>query len=244
MKPLSLFLIGAALISGPLLGQTFEGKVTMVMKTSDSSGGPASINYTIKDGFTRMDASLGGRQSGIIFDLKNRQMIILMPERSMYMVQPLRDPGSGPQPPPGYGPPGAPESGPPPAQGNLGQSSGTETILGYTCTKYVYTAGGDSTEIWVTDQLGAFNGFGFGGPPGGRSSAPQGWSSALKGRNFFPLRVVGTENGRSFRMDVTAVEKTSIPDSTFAPPDGWQKFDMGSMMQGMGAGGFMPPQRD
>jgi len=37
---------------------------------------------------------------------------------------------------------------------------------------------------------------------------------------------------------VTSVDKTSLPDSLFAAPDGWRKFDMGAMMGGMMPGGF------
>lgn len=211
----------------------------MTVKTPDSANGSPVISYSIKEGFMRMDASASSHQSGIIYDLKNRQMIILIPERSMYMVRQIPAPGSAPA-YGGPGGPGGPEAGPPPNPGTFEKSGETETILGYTCTKYVYTSGEDTTEIWVTDQLGTFGGFNFGGRPGGRSGVPQGWASALQGKAFFPMRVIGTENGKSFRMDVTAVEKVSIPDSEFAPPDGWQKFDMGSFMQGMGAGGFMP----
>lgn len=242
MKPLPLLIIGLALISGPLFGESFEGKVTMAIKTSDSDNGSPVVNYSIKEGFMRMDATAGGHQSSVIFDSKNKQMIILIPERSMYMVRSLAGQGSTPS----YGGQGYPGAAAP--QGNPGKleaTGETEKILGYTCTKYVVTSsGGDSTQIWVTDQLGMFGGFNLGGGPGGRSPVPQGWASALQGKSFFPMRVIGTENGKTFRMDVTAVSKESVPDSEFAPPDGWQKFDMGNFMQGMGAGGFAPPSNN
>ena len=49
-----------------------------------------------------------------------------------------------------------------------------------------------------------------------------------------------TSNGgkEKFRLEVTSVEKTSLPDSLFAPPDGWRKFDLGAMMGGAMPGGF------
>jgi hypothetical protein len=37
-------------------------------------------------------------------------------------------------------------------------------------------------------------------------------------------------------MEVISVEKTSLPDSLFAPPEGWQ--DIGAMMGGAMPGGF------
>jgi hypothetical protein len=47
------------------------------------------------------------------------------------------------------------------------------------------------------------------------------------------MRVVGKDGRDTFRMEVTAIEKTSLPDSLFSPPPGYQKFDMGGMMKGM-----------
>ena len=35
-------------------------------------------------------------------------------------------------------------------------------------------------------------------------------------------------------MEATAINKQSLPDSTFQPPPGYQKFDMGGMMKDMG----------
>jgi hypothetical protein len=94
-------------------------------------------------------------------------------------------------------------------------------------------------EIWVTDQLGTFGGLPHGGGPGGPQGSPQAWESALKGRNFFPMRVVTSAGGKEkFRLEVTSVEKTSLPDSYFAAPDGWRKFDLGAMMGGAMPGGF------
>ena len=89
----------------------------------------------------------------------------------------------------------------------------------------------------------------------GRGPEPKAWERALEGKELFPLRVVAHEKGGSaraekgkssdkakskgkasgdtFRMDVTAIDKTSLPDSMFTPPPGYQKFDMGAMMRGM-----------
>lgn len=57
---------------------------------------------------------------------------------------------------------------------------------------------------------------------------------------MFPLRVVSTDKGskETFRMEATEVKKESLPDSLFAPPADYQKFDMGGMMRGMGLPGM------
>jgi Domain of unknown function (DUF4412) len=159
--------------------------------------------------------------------MKDRQMLILMPQQRMYMVQPMVQPAGAPTPPPTATRP--PQS--------LQDTGVKETILGYECTKYTSTGADGTTEIWVPDQLGTFVGL-FHGGPGGRSQAPAEWESALKGGNFFPMRVVSNSSRGTFKLEVTAVNKTSLPDSLFSPPDGWQKCDLGSMMGGAMRGGF------
>jgi hypothetical protein len=228
MKSLLLLLLGCALIPLSLPAQTFEGKVTMAIKTSESADKVPLIRYTIKAGFMRMDSTMGSHQSSMIFDLKNRQMIILMPQQSMYMVQPMPAAGSAAAATDAESRPDA----------KFETTGDTATILGYTCRKYLVTTTGNAVEIWATDQLGSFGGFNLGGNSGGRSNIFQGWGSAFQGKNFFPMRISGSHGGQSFSMEVTAVEKQAVPDSEFAPPDGWRKFDMGNFMQGVGAGGF------
>ena len=122
------------------------------------------------------------------------------------------------------------------------ESTGEKTrILGYDAVKYVSTYQGAKTELWLAEGLGAFmapssaNPMGGGRPGGG---AGQAWERALAGKELFPLRVISFDQGgkQSFRMEATAIDRKSLPDSLFVPPAGYQKFDMGGMMKGM-----MPP---
>jgi len=222
----------AVFLTCALHAQSFEGKVTLSL-TSSSSDAPQSMSLSLRDGFMRTDvASARGTMSAIL-DWKNQQMIILMPQQRMYMVQPLQQsPAMLAQ--AGAAAPGNLSAGPAPT---LQETGVKETILGYDCTKYVSSAKDGTSEIWVTDQLGMFTGLFHGGGPGGRGAqAPQAWESALKGRNFFPMRVVTSRGGKgTFRLEVTAVQKGSLPDSLFAPPVGWRKIDMSGF-----TGGAMP----
>jgi hypothetical protein len=91
--------------------------------------------------------------------------------------------------------------------------------------------------MWLAEGLGTFMAFNqnpMGGARGG--STPPAWERALAGKELFPLRVAGKDKAgkESFRMEVTAIEKTSLPDSMFTPPAGYQKLDMGGMMKGFG----------
>jgi len=129
----------------------------------------------------------------------------------------------------------------------LEKTGETEKILGYLATKFLSTHDGTTTELWLAEGLGTFFAPSSANNPmgGGRGSgpAPQGWERALAGKELFPLRVVGkNKSGKeTFRMETTSIEKHSLPDTLFAPPAGYQKFDMGGMggmMKGMlpGAG--------
>jgi hypothetical protein len=209
-----------------LAAETFEGTLSMTVAAPSMKNGPQTINMSLKDGNMRTDMETSRGTMSAIFDMKARQMLILMPQQRMYMVQAIPQQSEAQA---------AARMGTPPA--NLQNTGVKETILGYECTKYTVTGAEGTTEIWVTDQLGTFMGL-FHGGPGGRSQAPAEWESALKGGSFFPMRVVSNSSKGTFKLEVTAVNKTSLPDSLFAAPDGWQKLDLGSIMGGGMRGGF------
>ena len=194
--------------------------------TSSGRDGSQTIAMSMKEGFMRTDVATPQGAAGMIVDFKGHQMIILMGAQKMYMVRAIPDAPAQTQGSAGQ-------------KGDLVDTGVKETILGYTCTKYTYTGAKETSEIWVTDQLGTFGGLFHGGGPGGPRQATPGWESALKGKAFFPMRVVATTSGnKTSTMEVTSVEKASLPDSLFSPPDGWRKFDMGAMMGGAMQGAF------
>ena len=230
----ALLTISALVLPCALSAESFEGKVSMSVTSSNSKNGPQTMNFSLKEGYMRTDVDTKNGTAGIIMDFKGQQMIILMPQRQMYMVQPMTQAGVQ-QAADAHKADTAVTH----AKPNLEDTGVKETILGYECTKYVATTDKGTTQIWVTDQLGMFGGFPHGGRPGGSSSAAaEQWEMALKGKNFFPLRVVSTRGGNVTRMEVTSIQKESLPDSLFAPPPGWQKFDIGAMMGGAFPGGF------
>jgi hypothetical protein len=230
----------ALCLAGALGAEPFEGRVSMKIDSSNSSKeGPQSIEYEIKDGYMRMEMATARGQAVSIIDFKNQQVLLLMPQQRMYMVQPL------PKAPQGQAPQGQAST---PLVKQIGpdvqMTTEKDTILGYDCTKIIATSAEGTTEAWVTEQLGQFIGLSpAAAGPGRRARPPQAWESALKGKGFFPMRVVTTARGKgTFRLDVTKVEKVSVPDSDFAPPDGWQKFDIASMM-GRALPGGLPGAR-
>ncbi len=222
----------AFVVPGVLSADNFQGKVTMTLTTASQDHASIPITYYMKDGAIRIEMSTERGQIADIMDFKNKQMIIIMDEQKMYMLQPLRQDAAQQ------------------SQKNLEATAkqlpsdvqvttSKETILGYDCTKLIVTGKDGSAEIWVTDQLGSFMGLTPpAGGPGRRSEAASQWEKALKGKAFFPLRVISKDRKGTSRMDVTAVQPMELPASQFLPPEGYRKFDLGSMLGGAFQGAF------
>lgn len=230
MKKFLALLLVSLLALPALRAADFEGKVTM--KLTGASDKPHEMLYSIKGTNTRVDVAAGqGGQVAMLMDSTKAEMTILMLDQHMFMTRPI------PKADPAKSPTGDA------AEATVEKTSVTEKILGYDCTKYISKSKNVTTEIWVTEQLGAFAGMGGGNPMGGgrgRGKAPsaegQAWEKALAGMAVFPLRVVSTTGGKeSFRMEATAIDKQSLPASTFTVPEGFQ--DLSGMMRGMG----LPP---
>jgi hypothetical protein len=236
MKPQPLIALACALVlPAALSAAAFEGKVTMSL-TSAKKETPQTITLFLREGMMKVDLATERGAVTTVMDLKNHQMTMIMHEQRMYMVQPIRqDTQQRVQ-------KDANKDFPPDVQ----VTTTRDTILGYDCTKIIATGKDGTSEIWVTDQLGQFMGITPGGGPfGGRRQVPPQWEAVLKGRDFFPLRVVVTDKKKQVsRMEVTSVQKMRFSDSDFAPPEGYQKFDLGSMFRGAfpgGAPGQSPP---
>jgi hypothetical protein len=217
------------LLPSALSAGSFEGKVTMTISSSGSKDAPQTMNYSIKEGYLRVDMAAMKGGGAFITDFKKREMIIIMDQQKMYMVKDLPDPASY-QKPAGSRPMAAPAS--TPSDVSFKDTGQKETIAGYECEKYEVTSPRGTTDIWATDQLGMFGGLNMGGGMGHRSAAPSAWESVIKGSGFFPMRVVSNDGGKKFKLEVTQVDRESLPDSLFAPPDGYRKFDLGAMMSG------------
>ena len=224
MKILARTLVLAAVLCPAAVhAASFEGKVSFKM-TSD--GKAQDMVYNIKGDKIRLEMPGVKGMGGMILDTTKKETTMIMDEQRMYMTMAM------------------PDAAPTAQKGKnedvkLENTGMTETILGYTATKYLSTAEGTTTEMWLAEGLGTFMSAGgnpmAGGRRGGGSPAPQAWERALAGKELFPLRVVGkNKSGKeTFRMEATSINKQSLPESMFAPPAGYQKFDMGGMMKGM-----------
>lgn len=208
----TLFAPAAALAAG------FEGVV--VFKLTEAKGKTQEMRYQVKGSKLRIELPGQKELGGIIIDPAKRESVMLMSEQKMYMVMKLPD-DKGPQ-------AGKAED------VKLEKTGRTETILGRKAEEFVATAKGEKTELWLAEGLGAFLSMPA-NPMEGKGSGSPAWERALAGKDLFPLRIVtrGGNGKETFRLEATAVTPQPLPDSLFAPPAGYQKFDMGGMMQGM-----------
>ena len=216
---LRLLAVGTLLTaSASFAADAFQGKVSLAITAA--KGKAQTLNYSIKDQKLRMDMDAEGHSVATIMDMSKLEMLMLMAEQKMYMVMPIKKPVEQAM---------AKQS---ESTADIEVTGKTETILGYKCNQILVKDKGTVTEMWVAEGLGVFMGMGsggggpFGGRKGGANAAK--WEEALKGKGGFPLRVISTDpkGKESFRMEATKIEPGTLPDSLFAPPAGYQKFQM------------------
>lgn len=220
MKLLPVLFLAAAAATLPATAHAadFEGKIRM--KMTEPRGGARNLDYSIKPGLVRADIAIGdGQNMSTIMNSTKKEVVVLMPGQKMYFTSTLSDVADA-----------AAEH-----AGSLEKTGETTEILGYDCTKYIARDKGTTTEIWATDELGTFAGFSAANPMGRKKSAGPGWEQALKGGNFFPLRVVtlNKKGAEQFRMEAVSIDKGAQPDSLFEVPAGYQAFNLGGLMKGL-----------
>ena len=207
----------------------FEGKVTQSIRGKDKA---MFFTYAMKDGLLRMEPQTPeAHGTAMIFNYEKKEMIIMMPEKKMYMTMSLQGAIDSAAQATGHN-----------SSPNITKTGKTVTILGYPCEQYQSKGEkGETIEIWVTDKLGMFMGLGSGGGPmGGRrgGGGEQAWEQLVKGKEgFFPLRVIihDASGKESFALETKSVEPGTLPASLFTPPDDYKTLSIPGM------GGMMHP---
>jgi hypothetical protein len=189
----------------------FEGAISMSL--TSNAGKTTELSYLVKAGKMRFDVTGSrGEQVAMIVDPAAQKTLMVMTSQKMYMEQDFGDAAAN-----------AAEKVKPAEVKRTGK---TETIAGYKCEHIMVTASdGSTSDVCVASGLGSFRMPQAGGR-GGPAKDPE-WQSALD-KGAFPLKV---QKGDKVTLEVTKIERKTLDAALFAPPEGFQKFDMGSMMR-------------
>ena len=100
----------------------------------------------------------------------------------------------------------------------------TKTINGYECEQWIIKGDDNTSEAWMTKDLGSF--IFFQSPMGGKEKPK--WQEDIESSGYFPMLVIekdsdGNETGR---FEVKSIEKKSLDDSFFTVPDGYSQMKM------------------
>src|SRR5688572_7887813 len=145
-KSLSVFVFILAATVGLIaprsaLAASFEGNIKM--KLQPAKGDASTIAYAMKGQKLRMEIPTEKEVMVGLLDWDKREMSMLMPGQTMYMVIELKD---------------VPmiESQVKKSQENttLEKTSETAKILGHTATKYIAREGKEVTEMWLASGIG------------------------------------------------------------------------------------------
>jgi len=231
MKTLIRITLAVAIAATTAFAADFEGKVEMKAKAPDMAMlgvDSMSMNMAIKGAKVRMDmkAAGAGAQEGlaammnmsVIINTDKKEAAMLNSAKKTALVMPIKDKTE--------------EAGSSKFDGDFKATGKTDTILGYKVEEYVSTSeSGSYTEMWLSKDLGAFRAMQQQG------QKQKGWEKFLADNNFFPMKLVeySSKGGKVVsEMEVTKVEKGSVPDSTFEIPADYKKMDLGDMLKGLG----------
>jgi Domain of unknown function (DUF4412) len=227
----------------------FEGEVDAFMKDSSKPNPqPVPLAVLIKSGKVKLEIPEAlikhaagnplGDKGYVIFDSAAKKLTAVSDPKKMAIVIDLNNSGktlSG-MTPPGTGGHGAP-SGPPPKITKTGK---TDTVAGYSCEYWDITSDHKEGTVCMGSDGPSWFSIPMTGIP-----TEHAWMLDLMDGKHFPLRFIGyAKDGTTEenRVEVTKIDKKSLPDSEFQVPAGYKTIDLEKMFQGMpGMPAGMPP---
>ena len=192
----------------------FEGKV--VIETTND-GETNTLNYFSKGDMARFDVNSERGEANVIFDRKNKKMLMVMPSMKMYMEFPMNmNLGMDYK---GKGNDAGEKSGK-----DFMKTGETKTINGYKCDQWIIKDDDNTSEAWMTKELGSF--VFFQSPMGGKEKPK--WQEDIENSGYFPMLVIekDSDGNETSRFEVKSVEKKSLDDSFFAVPAGYSQMKM------------------
>ncbi len=203
-----VLLLSIASLPSRLRAQKFEGTIEMSVTTDEKT---VPMTYMVKGDNFRMEMEgRPGMKAVMLFNVKDKKVIMVMDAMKMYMESPV--------------PQGTQSDAP---KVEFKKTGKTQKLLGYDCDEYIVTSGNNETDVWITDKLTGFELYKLGGA---RQRAVDAWQKEIGEKGGFPLLAVTKTDGKeAATMKVTKIEKKSLDDSLFKIPEGYQKMDTSMM---------------
>jgi hypothetical protein len=240
---------GASGAAAPTLAflEGFEGEIDATVTKSGPAAAPMAVAALIKSGKFRFDiperlteggaARMLGPKAYAIFDSGAKKLSVVADTRKQVFVIDMNkgadqfktftrptEPG------------GAPQAQPP----KITKTGKFDTVAGYSCENWDIASDHHEGTVCV-----AHEGISWFSLPASVLPSDRAWMLELMDGKHFPLRFVGyakdgtTEEGR---IEVTKIDKRTLPASAFEYPPDYRVTDLEQMLQGLGGmPGGMPP---
>lgn len=233
----------------------FEGEIDGTMKEGTDAGAAVPLMLRVRGNDLRIEVpealarSSGGggpmgKPSYVIIHQDAKKAVIVSDATRQAMVVDLNAsdtflrniaPGLEPR-------AGGPRSASQPAETKITKTGRLAKVAGYPCEEWDFTSDHREGTACVATQAAPWFSF---SPT--RPAADRGWMGELLDGKHVPLRFVGYDRDgvtEQRRLEVTRIEKKSLPATDFEPPAGYTVLDLGQMfkqLQGM-ASAFAPPR--
>jgi Domain of unknown function (DUF4412) len=230
----------------------FEGEIDILTKETKPGATPTPTTFSVfaKSGKLRAEvpekligargASMLGAKAYVIFDSTAKKIDVVSDAQRQVMVidltksgEQLKGIGGGPSMPHAGG--GSAPQGPPTKITKTGKY---DTVAGYKCENWDITREHREGTVCVAQEGISWFSIPMTGIP-----TEHLWAVELLDGKHFPLRFVGYGNDGTTeenRVEVTKIDKHSLPDSEFTYPPTYKVIDLGQMLAGLGATPGMP----
>ncbi len=228
----------------------FEGEIDILAKDNKPGSTPTPVSIFAKTGKLRGDvpeklvgargANMLGPKAYVIFDSAAKKIEIVSDAQKQAIVIDLNKSGEQLKGLGGGG--GMPHAGggsaPQGPTTKLTKTGKYDTVAGYKCENWDVTSDHREGTVCVAQDGISWLSIPMTGIP-----TEHLWALELMDGKHFPLRFVGYEKDgttEESRVEVTKIEKKSLPDSQFTYPATYKVIDLGQMLAGLGAMPQMP----
>lgn len=192
--------------------KSFEGHVTM--HTTMAKGEPHDMVVGTKGDKLRFDMNgPHGEATHAVYDPKSNQVLVFLDSQKKYLNLDFSSPSAAPN--------------TNPSTSSITNVGTKKTIAGYDCIQWsVKDTKGHHSDVCLAQGIAFFD------ParvrPGGAQQPESPLAKEFREHKSFPLQSIEYDaDGKEVsRMEVTKIEKASLPDTDFAVPSGYTKVDL------------------